>query len=469
MSKVIQHTLLYGLSIVLMKGLSLIMLPFIAHHLSTDEFAKVEILSSLTIIASVVIGLGLDNGLYRFVGFAKTTAKKLRMAGAIYTLAVIVTVFTLIISTLIAPALATWLPGNIPTEAVYFALAIVAFEGVVAIPLGWLRMYDKAGLFFCATFGRVLIQALLTVFFLLQDPSVTSIFSAGLMAVIAQALFLGYWQLQDVSLFINTRLYTVILRYTAPILGSGLCGFVLMGADRWFIANMSELEQVALYGVAAKFALGVVLLLQPYTMWWSPKRFLILEEEGGKQKVAQCITLGMVILGMSGFVVITGTEFALTLMMPEQYHDALSLLTVLVMAMMAKEAAELINIGCFISATTQTQWWINVSASALGLILLVWLTPLYGALGAGIALCLAQSLKCVLFFYYSQKQLFLSYSLTTLLGAPLFFLILGTGIQLYFTPMQQLSIGLGLVLLILGLGWVIWRNQYRPCVTSEGV
>ena len=59
--KSLLHPLLYGLSIALMKGISLLMLPFIAHYLSPDEFGKVEILSSLTVIGSVVVGLGLED------------------------------------------------------------------------------------------------------------------------------------------------------------------------------------------------------------------------------------------------------------------------------------------------------------------------------------------------------------------------------------------------------------------------
>ena len=59
-----KHTMLYDVSIALMKGVSLIMLPFFAHYLSPTDFGKLEVLSSL-------VGMGLEDFLYRFAGQVK--------------------------------------------------------------------------------------------------------------------------------------------------------------------------------------------------------------------------------------------------------------------------------------------------------------------------------------------------------------------------------------------------------------
>ena len=68
LSRVMRHALLYGSSIALMKGISLLMLPFIAQQLSTDQFGRLEVAGSLAVIGSIMIGLGLEDSLYRFAG-----------------------------------------------------------------------------------------------------------------------------------------------------------------------------------------------------------------------------------------------------------------------------------------------------------------------------------------------------------------------------------------------------------------
>lgn len=164
MNKDLLHPLLYGLSIVLMKGTSLLMLPFIAHYLSPEEFGKVEILSSLTVIGSVLVGLGLEDSLYRFAGMTTHPQKRRYLASVIFTLASVITVVSVLAIIVFGPYLQPIIPGNIATQAILLALSIVALESMISVPLGWLRMNDKAVTFFVATTCRVILQAGLTLF-----------------------------------------------------------------------------------------------------------------------------------------------------------------------------------------------------------------------------------------------------------------------------------------------------------------
>ncbi|WP_235861980.1 hypothetical protein [Photobacterium kishitanii] len=59
-----------------MKGVSLIMLPYIATHLSQSELGRLEVLSTIAIIISIIFGLSLHEALYRFSGIANENKKK---------------------------------------------------------------------------------------------------------------------------------------------------------------------------------------------------------------------------------------------------------------------------------------------------------------------------------------------------------------------------------------------------------
>lgn len=467
MNKALLHPLLYGLSIVLMKGTSLLMLPFIAHYLSPEEFGKVEILSSLTVIGSVLVGLGLEDSLYRFAGMTTHPQKRRYLASVIFTLASVITVVSVLAIIVFGPYLQPIIPGNIATQAILLALSIVALESMISVPLGWLRMNDKAVTFFVATTGRVILQAGLTLLLLEYSADVTSIFIAGFISALAQMIFLCICQLQDCRFIFNIKLTKRVFSYSLPILISGLVGFVLMGLDRWFIASLSTLEAVAIYGVAAKFALGVVLLLQPYTMWWSPQRFQVLQMPNGSYQVLQKICLGLGLLMVATFVVITCSTWLVEWLMPTQYHAAIEVLWVLAIAMAAKEAAELINIGCFIHDSTRLQMHINIIGAIIGVVTLSLLIPLFGAVGAAWALVLAQLSKCIGFYYYSQQQLPLAYPLRWMLTIFILTSTLCGVIVWQLTPIIQVIACLLILVLMAGvLGW--WQRSTWSLMQSKG-
>lgn len=295
----------------------------------------------------------------------------------------------------------------------------------------------------------------------------TSIFIAGFISALAQMIFLCICQLQDCRFIFNIKLTKRVFSYSLPILISGLVGFVLMGLDRWFIASLSTLEAVAIYGVAAKFALGVVLLLQPYTMWWSPQRFQVLQMPNGSYQVLQKICLGLGLLMVATFVVITCSTWLVEWLMPTQYHAAIEVLWVLAIAMAAKEAAELINIGCFIHDSTRLQMHINIIGAIIGVVTLSLLIPLFGAVGAAWALVLAQLSKCIGFYYYSQQQLPLAYPLRWMLTIFILTSTLCGVIVWQFTPIIQVIVCLIILVLMAGiLGW--WQRSTWSLMQSKG-
>ena len=84
----LKHTLMYGFSIALMKGVSLIMLPIFTYFLTADDFGRLEIISSLAVIGSILVGMGLEATLFRFVSESEDPTERKRIAANIFSLAI---------------------------------------------------------------------------------------------------------------------------------------------------------------------------------------------------------------------------------------------------------------------------------------------------------------------------------------------------------------------------------------------
>ncbi|MFC3093377.1 polysaccharide biosynthesis protein [Alteromonas sediminis] len=432
LSKAIQQNAFYALGIVTMKSISLFMLPFVAHALSTEDYGRMELLTSFGAIGAIIVGFGLLNTLFRFAGDMNDKASAQQVAAEIFGINVMVGAVTLLVGLLFSDALDSIIPGELGQYNIKIMVGIIAIEGCIAIPLGWLRMTDKAATFFIVSLLRALLQASLTVLFLKQDKGLTGVMEAGLIAALIQACVLFVIQIKQSGIVFLSNRARGLLIYSYPMVGSGLLGFVLSGLDRWLLTGHMGTAEMATYAMAAKFAMIAALLLQPYLMWWSPRRFQVLNHENGIKKAAQFAALGsvfsMCIAVMVGLIAPILIEFLL----PQRYWTASQYVPWLVILVVIKDSAELLNLGCYTGKSTQAQFLINLCGSVFGLVGMWLLIPWFGIWGAIAALITAQLIRLVLYLLISQKNLYLPYpSRRLLLFALVAFslLIMGTEVQ----------------------------------------
>ncbi|MCE2572042.1 lipopolysaccharide biosynthesis protein [Motilimonas eburnea] len=472
---ILNQTLFYGASIALMKGISLLMLPFIAHQLEPAEFGRLETLTTLAILCSIICAAGLEDTLYKHVGFAKTRAEKRQQAANIYGLSICLAGLTLILLPAIGQLAWRLLPGDIALLDIQLILLQVALEASIAVPLGWLRLKDKASLFFAFTAGRALVQALLTLALLHYMGGIRSILLAGLLTAALQAIGLGYYQLKSSGIALQPSLIRPATLYALPVIASGLVNFPLSGLDRWLIAAYSTEATLANVAIAAKFALAAVLLLQPFTMWWSPKRFTVLAGANGREQTLKWQMLGLGLLCLICLAVAFIAPLLMIELLPQQYHGAIAVMPYLLAVVFFKEACELVNIGCFSGARTQTQFTINACCAIL-CATLMWLSCVvcqwYAPDDANlvmimvlVSLMIGQLIRLGLFFYYSQRAEPLNYPKWRLALAGS--LTLATLFAIASLSSVSARAGIALILcLLLGFVWklkkpLLWQPQVQ--------
>lgn len=409
MPDALKQTLLYGISIAFMKGVSLLMLPFISHQLPPEAFGQLEVIVTLAIIGSVLVGMGLERTLFRFAGAEDDLENQKKIAAEIFGLTIVIGSISWCLGIASVPKLTEWIPGSPSAYQLQLVISILALEGCIAVPLGWLRMCNRALVFSFVTTARALTHALLVVVFLLMGRGIDGVLEASLIAALSQAFMLTYLQIRSTGLAFNYKTSIGSIIYSLPLVGSGLVTFALSGLDRWILADHASLTDVAQFGVASKFALAVILLIQPYSMWWSPRRFEVLRKPDGHKLAVHYISLGLAQLFIIAALVGILSPLLIVWLLPESYYIASEYVVGLVLMLLMKEITELINLGCFNGQTTITQFAINTFAAIIGIGGMFWLAPEYSVWGIISALLFAQFVRLVLFFVASQYLLPLSY------------------------------------------------------------
>jgi len=424
----LNQSALYGLGLFLMKGIALIMLPVYTHYLTPNEYGKLEVLVVFANVFSIILGFGLVEALYRFVGFCKTQEDKEKCAGECLFIAFIIAIISLFSFYLLAATISSLLPGQLSESEVFLIGVALAVGGVINVPLAWLRINDKAFIFFKVTMAKVLIQIILTLILLELGYGITSILFAGAASAVVIAIYLSVLQLSETGSQFSSKSLLTIANYGLPILVGGIATFALSGMDRWLLAEYFGAEQIASYAIAIKFALVPSLLIQPFTLWWYPKRFSVLKEENGKSINAHFSIVGASLsVLMCGGVGLVG-PYLIQYLTPNEYHDAIHILPWLLLCAAIKMVSELLNLGCYVDKDSKLQMNINLVSCGVGALLLFALIPSFNISGALAALIFANITRLALFYYFSQQQLQLPYKFTflyTSFGVSTFAVLIG--------------------------------------------
>ncbi|EGQ9121241.1 lipopolysaccharide biosynthesis protein [Vibrio parahaemolyticus] len=439
MSKAMTNMSLFAIALVINKSISLLMLPVLPHFLTPEQMGKLELLTSFGIVTTLLVSFALHEALYRFVGVEKDAQQRTTSLNQLYSLSVLIAgAVTTILLLLIA-----LLPIPEPFTRIEFAVVALAIvlEGSIAIGTAWLRTQDdKAKTLLKVMVVTTLLQVTFIVAALALHPHVISVLIGGLIAAVMQFVWLHIINRYTLALP-QIALAKQYLNYCLPVMLSALVAFCLNGAERWFIGANASLATLGIYAIAVKFAVGMCILVQPFGMWWMPRRFEYLENSRDNEAV-RVSHLGMIYVSALSVVVATLAMVMITNFLPEIYHEAVLYTLFLLPIAMLKEWNELLNIAILFKRRTRWLLGINVVSAFVAIGLLFGLSSL-GIFGVFIALYYAQLCKLGLTYAVGQQCMTLPFHLSLMV-----LLQIISGVALFLLHSSQ-SIGIAIAICIL--------------------
>ncbi len=407
---VIHQAVYYGLGILLMKSVSLIMLPILTQYFTPAEYGALELMLSISNFATLLVGFGLVDALYRFVGLNKNPEDEDGITANFITLAIIIGVISILIGMSLAPFILTLLTDEITLFDMQLLVLMFSLEGCIAIPLAWLRMKDQAFVFFILTSIKVIIQALLSWILLREGYGITAILWGGLISILLLVSVLLFMQIRQTGLRLDLVLSKNILTYGYPLVLSSFATFAMYGVDSWVIVAVSSEHELGLYSLAKKIAIISVILMQPYCMWWYARRFEQLKQPDGMFYVAKTTSLGLVLMMCFATLIYLSSSLLMQLFIDNKYHAALVYLPWLLVFLVVKQITDLINMGCYVNKSTVNVMYIDFATAALALILCYILSGPYQVFGVLYALIAAQIFRAITFYIFSQRVLPLKFA-----------------------------------------------------------
>jgi O-antigen/teichoic acid export membrane protein len=403
-----KHTIVYGLSGVLLQAVGVVTLPIFARAFTQAEYGKLELGLVLSSVALTVVDLGFASAAQRsYYDYPETEAESRRkvLFTAIVSTSTVAVLVALILAAL-RGELDDWLFGGSNAERLILVIAIsIPLVNAATYLRETMRLRFRQWSYVAAAVMAAIVSAAVSVILVVG-------FDAGIEAVFVGAIFgnaLGvaygiYVSHRDIGRHFSRPELRVMLAYGIPLVPAALAMWALALVDRVMLSRLGNLAEVGQYAVANRVASLQLLVVTAFSLAFGPYIFSIYSEDPEMEKAvrAKSLTYFTAVLLIVGLVLTLYAREVLELMAPA-FDRAYKAVGPLCFGWIAFGISAVVASG--ISFARRTRWlpFIAGTAAAVNIVLNLVLIPPYGMVGAAIAAAVAYAVLAVLQHLVAQR------------------------------------------------------------------
>lgn len=430
-----KDTVIYGATNILSKFLNWLLAPFYIRILADSaEYGIVTNLYAWVSVVLVVLTLGLETGLFRFINTAqrpnRVYATCLKLLGAVASVALLVTLLT---SEQIATAL------QYPDHPEYIAIfaIITAMDALMSLPFAYLR-YQRRPLKF--SFYKILFIALnifFNLFFLLFLPylsrqgydlpswlyrpnyEVGYIFISNLLATGIETLLMIPILRPGLKGF-DRDLIRPLARYCWPLVLLGLAGNFNKMAGQILIpylypTHAEGMSALGIFGGNLKIAVVMVMFMQAFRFAYDPFVFSKMKAKDSDLAYKAAMNYFVLFSVLIFLFVMYAIDVFKIIVRPDYYSGL-----VIVPLMMASEIAFGIYYNLSIWYKVSDKTYFGAIFSIVGLVITLGIiligVPQYGFIACAWAALICNVVVLLLSYLFGQKHHPIAYSTSKILG-----------------------------------------------------
>ncbi len=396
-----KDSLIYGASAILSRGLSIITLPIYARILAPADYGVLDMVMVVGTLANLIVALEINQALLRFINDADSGKRRVMASTALW---FTIGAYSLVLF-LALPA-SPWLCRQLLSDLRYLgdfqiSLFAIGVNGIFYLLQGQLRFELRSRDYAAAS----IIYALTTLVL-----GITLGKLLGLKGIIASqlaaALLASAFSMSRLSgrygLLFSVKQLRSMLRFSMPLVPSGLATFLTLHANRIMLNSLAGLGSVGLFGIGARIAGATSLLIVGLQTALTPLIYTHYRDPQTPRQLAT-ITHGFVAVSFTCclFLGLYAPEI-LSALVPPAYRDASRLVLMLSVGTLFGQMYIFFP-GIAIAKRTTLQLAIFGITGVVALVANWFLIQAYGAPGAAAATLLSSSVFIVLWIIISQR------------------------------------------------------------------
>lgn len=415
------ETLVYGLSSVVSRFVSLFLVPIYTRLFTPEDYGVLSLVNGTFYVVAIFVVLALDSAAHRwFWDSDDELHRKSTIASWAWCQAATSVVAAALLFAVAEP-LSRHVVGR-ADGAIYLRLAALSLPLNVlsSVTTNWLRMRRRAWTTTAYALGTSLFQIAATLACVVGlGMGLRGVFVAQI-AAFAVATIAGAWLLRG---WLSPRLVRLdqlraMLRFSMPLTAAALAIWVVNFSDRYVLQLLSTTAEVGLYSVGTSLAAGIALLTQGFQMAWGPFSMSIKDAPDARATYAQVFLAYMLgACGVCAGLALYAPEI-LRLLATPAYAGAASVVGLLALSYAMIGLTYVANTGPLIVKTTAPTGVAIVAAAIANVALNFLLVPYLGKEGSALATLVSQALTPVYVFYRSHRLYPIPYRFGT--GATVF-------------------------------------------------
>lgn len=430
--KLASETLWYGGSTIAAKLINYLLTPFLTYNdavISKAQYGQISIIYALMPIFNILFTYGFETAYFKFSS-DKDANKNIYNTAAVSIIGS--TLFFTIVLWCTKTSIGSFLGVENYPSIVKLMIMVIALDTLAAIPFVKLRQENNPRKFAAAKVVGVLVNILLTWFFIGYCPShntegswvslvynsstnpVTYVILANVIQAVVTLLFL-YREVLLIRFSFDYTLWKKMLTYAAPLILVGLGGMVNETMDRimlqkWLPGDQVFRQgQVGIYGACYKLSILITLFIQAFKM--SAEPFFFKQAQGSNPQKTYAKV-------MKFFVMIISLMFlAVSLFLPiwkyfigPNYWEGLVVVPALLMANIFLGIYYNLSIWYKLSNKTLYGAWITLVGTAITIFGNYIFIPKFGYQACALTTCICYGSMMVISFIWGQKNYPIAYA-----------------------------------------------------------
>lgn len=429
----------YAFCVVLEKGFSFITIPLAARYLNAGEYGRLELAVSAVEFATILFLLGLSDTFARFASQARDEEERRRCLADLLGVAIVMALGAGMVVQLVAGEVAAALGAAAIATGLRWALAAAAVAGVLDLGLMWLRFAGNVGAYVLFVGVRSCLQLVMVVAFLHAGLGADGMLIANAVVLLVMTVLLAAALVRRHGLSLSRAGLARMTSYGLPLVAGALAMFVLGSCSRWFLAGVVADADIAFLALATKLAAVTTVLVQPFMMWWKPRRLAAVEHGVATGTAVREWQLGFAILLVSALSVILAAPVFVSHMLPADYAGVARHLPWTVLIVLLNELSTLCSLGAYARRTGISVMSINGAAAGVALVLLVFLVAPFGVGGALAAMIAGHAVRLALFVATTRREIGFRFPAARALSALALSAAAAAAVPQSFTPIGHVA------------------------------